>query len=157
MVFSRREYWSGQPSPSPGDLPNPGIKPRSPAEQADSLPAEPQGKPKSQSSSPNKYNILRSLHKVLSPSRGNGNYSCLENPMDGGAWQATVHGVAKSQTGLSDFTSLQNKRQQAVFKFYNKTVITVTFLCVVKIHSQETILKSCLYSSDSFVLCSMLN
>ena len=40
---------------------------------------------------------------------GNGNplqYSCLENPMDGGAWQATVHGVAKSQTRLSDFTYL---------------------------------------------------
>ena len=30
-------------------------------------------------------------------------YSCLENPMDGGAWQAAVHGVAKSQTQLSDF------------------------------------------------------
>ena len=38
---------------------------------------------------------------------GNGTllqYSCLENPMDGGAWWATVHGVAKSQTQLSDFT-----------------------------------------------------
>ena len=38
---------------------------------------------------------------------GNGNplqYSCLENPMDGGAWQAAVHGVTKSQTRLSDFT-----------------------------------------------------
>ena len=34
-------------------------------------------------------------------------YSCLENPMDGGAWWATVHGVAKSRTRLSDFTSLQ--------------------------------------------------
>ena len=31
-------------------------------------------------------------------------YSCLENPMDGGAWWAAVHGVAKSQTRLSDFT-----------------------------------------------------
>ena len=43
-----------------------------------------------------------------SPGEGNGNplqYSCLENPMDRGAWQATVHGVAKSQTRLSDFTS----------------------------------------------------
>ena len=40
MEFSRPEYWSGQPSPSPG------IKPRSPAVQAESLPAEPQGKPK---------------------------------------------------------------------------------------------------------------
>ena len=44
MEFSRPEYWSGQPFPSPGDLPNPGIEPRSPALQADSLLAEPQGK-----------------------------------------------------------------------------------------------------------------
>ena len=46
MEFSRPEYWSGQPFPSPGDLPNPGIEPRSPTLQADYLPAEPQGKPK---------------------------------------------------------------------------------------------------------------
>ena len=37
MGFSRQEYWSGLPFPSPGDLPNPGIKPRSPALQADTL------------------------------------------------------------------------------------------------------------------------
>ena len=42
MEFSRPEYWSGWPFPSPGDLPNPGIKPRSPPLQADSLPAESQ-------------------------------------------------------------------------------------------------------------------
>ena len=42
--FSRPEYWSGQPFPSLGDIPNPGIDPSSPALQADSLPAEPQGK-----------------------------------------------------------------------------------------------------------------
>ena len=44
-----------------------------------------------------------------SPGEGNDNplqYSCLENPMDGGAWQATVHGVAKSRTRLSRFTLL---------------------------------------------------
>ena len=46
MEFSRPDYWSGQPFPSPGDLPNPGIEPRSPALQTDSLPAKPQGKPK---------------------------------------------------------------------------------------------------------------
>ena len=46
MAFCRPEYWSGWPFPSPGDLPNPGIEPRSPVLQADSLPAEPQGKPK---------------------------------------------------------------------------------------------------------------
>ena len=41
MGFSRQEYWSGLPFPSPGDLPDPGIKPRSPALQADALPSEP--------------------------------------------------------------------------------------------------------------------
>ena len=45
MEFSRQEYCSGLPCPSPGDLPDPGIKPRSPALQADSLPSEPPGKP----------------------------------------------------------------------------------------------------------------
>ena len=46
MGLSRPEYWSGEPFPSLGDLPNPGIKPRSPTLQADSIPIEPQGKPK---------------------------------------------------------------------------------------------------------------
>ena len=46
MGFSKPEYWSGWPFPFPGNLPNPGIKPRFPALQVDSLPAEPQGKPK---------------------------------------------------------------------------------------------------------------
>ena len=41
MGFSRQEYWSGLPFPSPGDLPNPGIKSRSPALQADTLTSEP--------------------------------------------------------------------------------------------------------------------
>ena len=45
LGFSRQEYWSGLPFPSPGDLPDPGIKPRSPALQADALPSEPPGKP----------------------------------------------------------------------------------------------------------------
>ena len=40
----RLEFWSGLPFPSPGDLPDPGIKPRSPALPADSLPSEPPGK-----------------------------------------------------------------------------------------------------------------
>ena len=40
MGFSRQEYWGGLPFPSPGDLPNPGIEPRSPALQADALTSE---------------------------------------------------------------------------------------------------------------------
>ena len=45
MEFSRSDYWCGEPFSLPGDLSNSGIKPRSPALQVDSLPAEPQGKP----------------------------------------------------------------------------------------------------------------
>ena len=45
MEFYRQEYWSGLPFPSPGDLPNLGIEPGSPALQADALPSEPPGKP----------------------------------------------------------------------------------------------------------------
>ena len=46
MGFPRQEYWSGLTFPSPGDLPDPGIEPGSPALQADSLPFEPPGKPR---------------------------------------------------------------------------------------------------------------
>ena len=45
MGFSRQNYWSGLPFPSPGDLPNPRIELRSPALQADALTSEPPGKP----------------------------------------------------------------------------------------------------------------
>ena len=44
MEFSRQEYWSGSPFPSPGDLPKPGIDPGSPVLEADALPSEPPGK-----------------------------------------------------------------------------------------------------------------
>ena len=46
MGFSKQECWNGLPFPSPGDLPDPGIKPGSPALQPDALPSEPPGKPK---------------------------------------------------------------------------------------------------------------
>ena len=53
--------------------------------------------------------IIRDYYKYLHTNNGEGNgtplqYSCLENPMDGGAWWAAVHGVAKSRARLSDFT-----------------------------------------------------
>ena len=47
MGFSRQEYWSGLSFPSPGDLPDTGIEPRSPALEADTLTSEPPGKPQS--------------------------------------------------------------------------------------------------------------
>ena len=83
MEFSRQEYWSRRPFPSPGDLPDSGIKPGSPTLQADIRISE------------------------YENGEGDGTplqHSCLENPMDGGAWEAAVHGVAKSRTRLSDFT-----------------------------------------------------
>ena len=60
-----------------------------------------------------------------SPGEGNGNplqYSCLENPMDGGAWWATVHRVAKSQTQLRNFTSLGSYRTGWYQRCQNKAV-----------------------------------
>ena len=53
MKFSMQEYWSGLPFPSPGDLPDPGIEPRSPALQTDALPSEPPGK------------LLSAIHSTL--------------------------------------------------------------------------------------------
>ena len=133
MVFSRQEYWSGLPRPPPGDLPHPGIEPRSPASfasQADSLPLSDQGSPVT---SPNRISAMFCpftqpwglpgwLHGKestcnagvagdavsipelgRSPGRGHGNplqYSCLENPMNRGAWLATVHRLTQSQTRL---------------------------------------------------------
>ena len=44
MEFSRQEYWSGLPFPSPGDLPDPGLEPGFPTLQADTLPSKPPGK-----------------------------------------------------------------------------------------------------------------
>ena len=94
MGFSRQEYWSGLLCPPPEDLPYSGIKlasPVSPVLQADSSPLSHQGSP----------------DLWITKREGNGTplqHSCLENPMDRGAWWAVVHGVTKSWTWLSDFT-----------------------------------------------------
>ena len=56
--FSRQEYWSGLPFPSPGDLPHPGIEPGSPALQADALPSELLGKAKIQDLACNKCSVM---------------------------------------------------------------------------------------------------
>ena len=91
MGFSRQAYQNGLPLPSSRDLPKAGIEPRSPVLQAHSFSSEPLGK----------------SYDGLQHGEGNGtplHYSCLENPLDGGAQQAAVHGVMKSWTWLSDFT-----------------------------------------------------
>ena len=64
MGFSRQEYWSGLPFPSPGDLPDPGIEPRSPTLQADALTSEPPGKLELKSS-PIIYVIVHSMQSPV--------------------------------------------------------------------------------------------
>jgi len=96
MEFSRQEYWSGLPFPSPGDFPNLGIEPGSPTLQADSL---------LHVSSSGDMGSIPELER--SPEGGNGNplqYSCLKNPMDRGAWWATVHRCAMSGIMIEHIT-----------------------------------------------------
>ena len=67
------------------------------------------GGPEAEASASNAGDVGSIPGSGRSPGEGNGNplqYSCLENPMGREAWQATVHGVAKSQTRLNDFTIL---------------------------------------------------
>ena len=124
MGFSRQEYWSGLPFPSPGGLPGPGINPVSPTLQADSVlscPLSHQGvvlitKKIPKTKTLNKRFLGFSGSPVVknppanagdmgpipgwgrSARKGNGNplqYSCLRNPMDRGVWRATVHSVTE--------------------------------------------------------------
>ena len=110
--FSRQEYLSGLLCPPPGNLPKPGIKPASrlaPALQADFSPLSHWRSPyvcvcmyiykicgKSSACNAGDTGLIPVLGR--SPTEGNANpfqYSCLENSMDRGAWQATVHGIAR--------------------------------------------------------------
>ena len=113
MGFPRQEYWSGLPLPSPGDPPKPGIKPMSPAWQADSLPLSHLQSLKLALSTAYRTAYCGSDGKESacnagvmgstpgsgrSPGERNGNPlqdSCLGNPTDKRAWQATVHEVAE--------------------------------------------------------------
>ena len=76
MGFSRQEYWSGLPFPSPGGLPNPGIEPRSPALQEDALPSEPPGKPMARKMS-FYQNITRDSSKYSFPKASAGRVVCV--------------------------------------------------------------------------------
>ena len=60
MDFSRQEYWSGLPFPSPGDLPDPGIKSKSPSLLADSLSSDPLGKPHTM-----KYQTIKKKKEIM--------------------------------------------------------------------------------------------
>ena len=118
--FSRQEYWRGLPCPPPGHLPDPGIKPRSPTLQADSIPSDLPGKPKNTrvgslsllqgiflTQESNQTRIFQQ-HRRLGfeplvgkiPRKGMATHSIflLENSTDRGFWWAVV---ARSQTQLS--------------------------------------------------------
>ena len=124
MGFSRQEYWSGLPFPSPGDLPDPEIKARFPVLQADSLLSEPPEKAGDPKYWPLIYLFLgfpsgsvvknppamqetwvQSLNREDLLEEGMAlQYFCLENPTDRGAWQATVHRIVKSRTRLKQLS-----------------------------------------------------
>ena len=120
MEFCRQEYWSWLPFPTPGNLPNSEIEPTSPASPALAggfFTTEPPGKPSCKDGKRLSRRMFlffvihaeRNIWGDINRESGEGNgtplqYSCLGNPMDGGAWWAAVHGVAKSRTRLSDFT-----------------------------------------------------
>ena len=94
-------------APPPGDCPNPGIKPRSPTLQADSLLSEPPGKPSLVvlvvKNLPANAGDIRDPWIRNVPRGGHDNplqYSYLENPTNKGAWRAIVHRVSKSQAQL---------------------------------------------------------
>ena len=111
MGFPRQEHCSGLPFPSPGDLPNPHLLHYISCIIGEFFTAEPPGKqggsvvnnPSAIAGDTRDVGSIPGLGRSLV--EGNGNplqYSCLGNPMDRGGWWATVHGVAKSQTQLSD-------------------------------------------------------
>ena len=100
MGFSRHEYWSGLPFPSPWDLPNPGIEPGSPALQTDVLPSEPPGKPHYSHITEEKrwLSAFTKRYFVKAFSGHEFEQTLWEIVEDRGAWQALVHAVTKSQT-----------------------------------------------------------
>ena len=92
LGFSRQEYWSGLPFPSPGDLPNTGIKPGSPTLQADALPSEPPGKLDLAQPKVNNKNLKKKPRSFpLSTLDSGSKYK--EEGMDSGAFTGDVNGM----------------------------------------------------------------
>ena len=107
MGFSRQEYCSGLPFPSPEDLPDPGMEPGSPTLQADALPSKSPGKPQTVKNLPAipETRIL-SLDWEDPLEEGMATHSSIlaqRNPMDREIWWATVHEVSKSWTRQTDY------------------------------------------------------
>ena len=115
MGLSRQEYWSGSPFPPPGTI----------LQWSNFSPIKilkKKGKYTEKKRERQRAASLRTkqihwstcyLWTLVPDCNGEGNgtplqYSCLENPVDGGAWKAAVHGVVKSQTRLSDFWLLDH-------------------------------------------------
>ena len=96
--FSRQLYWSGLPFPSPGDLPNPGIKPRSSALQTDTLPSEPPGKNNLQIY----CDTFQNIHSILHYTRINNPKIFLE-PQKTQSCQAILRKRTKLETTLLEF------------------------------------------------------
>ena len=87
-----------------------------------------------------------------SPGEGNGNplqYSCLENPMDRKAWQAKVHGVAKSQTQLSNFTFRQS------FYYQRDFFSSLPEMKVLNIKEKQEFGEAC-FNIYKFIICFLL-
>ena len=103
--------------PSSRGSSQPGTKPMSPASQVDSLPAEPPGKsPPANAEDHERW--VRSLGWGRSPEGAHDNplqYSCLENPMARGSWQAAAHRVAKSWTQLKRLSTYTHTHTHTVF------------------------------------------
>ena len=84
-----------------------------------------------------------------SPGEGNGNplqYSCQENPMNGGACQVTVHGVAKNRTRLSNFTSLPPRKSNCFHTYKNVFLKLIIITCIIY-------LSLFYFKSNTFVNC----
>ena len=121
MGFSRQEYWSGLPFPSPGDLPDPGIEPRSPTLEADALTSEPPGKPYS------------THHTALHGMVGDG--ECVDS--DPGPWGFAIPLRAEQTLSICRDLYARSRPGKLIWKntFYWNIVdlqCGVTFCCTAK-------------------------
>ena len=102
LGFSRQEHWSGLPFPSPGDLPNPGIEPGSPALQADALPSEPPG---------NLYLLADYLIIACVPAKSLQSCLTLCDPMDCSPPGSSVHGILQAR--ILEWVALLSSRESS--------------------------------------------